>query len=48
MEIKANVPELILIENDDKTYRCPKCQSTDVTIKEIPIDYLSECYWNTS
>lgn len=48
MEIKANVPELILIENDDRIYKCPKCQSTDVTIKEIPIDYLSDCYWNTS
>lgn len=47
MEIKANVPELILIENDDRTYRCPKCQSLDVTIKEIPVDYISD-YWDTS
>ena len=48
MEIKANVPELILIENEDKTYKCPKCQSTDVTIKELPIDYVSDYYRNTS
>ena len=47
MEIKANVPELILIENDEKAYRCPKCQSTNVTIKEIPIEYISD-YWDTS
>lgn len=48
MEIKETVPDLILIENDDKTYKCPKCQSTDVTIKELPIDYLCDYYWNTS
>jgi hypothetical protein len=48
MEIKESVPELILIENDDKIYKCPKCQSTDVTIKELPIDYLVDYYWNTS
>lgn len=48
MEIKANVPELLLIENDDKTYKCPNCQSADVIIKDIPIDYLNDYYWNTS
>jgi predicted Zn-ribbon and HTH transcriptional regulator len=48
MEIKANVPELIIIENDDKAYKCPKCQSTDVTIKELPVDYVIDYYWNTS
>ena len=42
MEIKANVPELVLIENDYRTYKCPKCQSEDVTIKRIPVEYISD------
>ena len=46
-KIKEKVPELILLENDNKAYKCPECQSADVIVKEIPVDYLTD-YWNTS
>jgi hypothetical protein len=47
-EIKEKTPELLLNEDEKTTYQCPECQSLDVTIKEIPIDYMNDCYYNTS
>lgn len=48
LDIKANVPELIVDKDSENKYKCPKCDSTNITLEAISAEYINNCYWDTS